>query len=160
MTLSSLAPILQEHEFFAGLSPEYVQLLTECASNIRFDAGDMLFRQGEPADRFYLLRQGKVAIEISAPGRPTLTIKTLGDNDVLGWSWLFPPYQWQFDARALELTRAVALDGRCLRGKCDNDPVLGYELMKRFSQIMLDSLNATRLQLLDLYGLPDRRSAW
>ncbi len=157
MTRSTLAPILKEHAFFEGLKPDYIELLIECASNVRFDAGELIFRQGEEANRFYLIRHGRVAVEISAPGGKAIALKTLTDNDVLGWSWLFPPYQWQFDARAQELTRAIALDARCLRGKCDQDPELGYELMKRFSFIMLETLQATRLQLLDLYGLPNRR---
>lgn len=155
--MTNLASVLQEHIFFEGLKPEYVELLVECASNVRFEANQLIFRQGEHADRFYLLRQGKVAIEISAPGQPAIVVKTLTDHDVIGWSWLFPPYCWQFDARAVELTRAIALDGRCLRGKCEADPVLGYELMKRFSSIMLETLQATRLQLLDLYSVPSRR---
>jgi CRP-like cAMP-binding protein len=157
--ITNLAPLLKEHAFFADLKPEYIDLLVECASNVRFEANQWIFRQGEDADRFYLIRQGKVAIEISAPGQPAIVIKTLTDHDVIGWSWLFPPYRWQFDARAIELTRAIALDGRCLRGKCETDPVLGYELMKRFSSIMLETLQATRLQLLDLYSVPSRRSS-
>jgi CRP-like cAMP-binding protein len=157
MTISNLAPILREHAFFEGLQPDYIELLIECASNVCFNAGEFIFRQGDEANRFYLIRHGKVAVEISAPGQRTIAIETLTDNDVLGWSWLFPPYQWLFDARSLELTRAIALDGRCLRGKCDSDPALGYELMKRFSFIMLESLRATQIQLLDLYGLPNRR---
>lgn len=155
--ITNLTPLLKEHAFFEDLKPEYLDLLAECASNVRFDANELIFRQGEDADRFYLIREGKVAIEISAPGRPAISIKTLIDHDVLGWSWLFPPYRWQFDARAVVLTRAIVLDGRCLRGKCEADPALGYELMKRFSAIMLETLQATRLQLLDLYSLPTRR---
>ncbi|WP_088240608.1 cyclic nucleotide-binding domain-containing protein [Calothrix rhizosoleniae] len=154
MTLSTLEPLLKEHGFFQGLKPEYIQLLVECASNTRFDAGQMIFQRGQQANQFYLIRNGRVSVEITAPGKQAIVIKTLTDHDVLGWSWLYPPYEWQFDARALEITRAIALDGSCLRRKCDNDPELGYEMMKRFSFIMLESLQATRLQLLDLYGLP------
>ena len=157
MSVSTLAPILKEHTFFQGLKPDYIELLVECASNVRFEVGELIFRQGQEANRFYLIRQGKVALEISAPGWQPLAIKTMTENEVLGWSWLFPPYQWHFDARALGLTRAIALDASCLRSKCDRDPELGYELMKRFSFIMLETLQATRLQLLDLYGLPNRR---
>uniref|UniRef100_B8HJR3 Cyclic nucleotide-binding protein n=1 Tax=Cyanothece sp. (strain PCC 7425 / ATCC 29141) TaxID=395961 RepID=B8HJR3_CYAP4 len=156
MILSNLAPILQTHTVFQGLKPDDIELLTDCASNVSFGAGDFIFRQGEAANQFYLLRQGRVAIEISAPGQKPIVIQTLRAQDVLGWSWLFPPYQWQFDARVLELTRAIALNGLCLRGKCDSDPALGYELMKRFSYIMLETLQATRLQLLDLHDLPRR----
>jgi CRP/FNR family transcriptional regulator, cyclic AMP receptor protein len=156
VTITNLAPLLKEHAFFENLKSEYIDLLVECASNTCFESGQLIFRQGEDANQFYLIRQGKVAIEIHAPGKSALTLQTITAQEVLGWSWLFPPYQWQFDARALELTRAIALDGRCLRGKCDRDPVLGCELMKRFSAIMLDTLQATYLQLLDLYGLPNR----
>ena len=157
MSVSTLGPILKEHTFFQGLKPDYIELLVECASNVRFEVGELIFRQGQEANRFYLIRHGKVVVEINAPGWQSIAIKTMTDNEVLGWSWLFPPYQWHFDARALSLTRAIALDARCLRSKCDRDPELGYELMKRFSFIMLETLQATRLQLLDLYGLPNRR---
>jgi CRP-like cAMP-binding protein len=112
----------------------------------------MILRAGEPADRFYIIRHGKVGVEVFAPEVGPITIETLGEGDVLGWSWLFPPYRWVFDARALELTRAIALDGKCLREKCDEDPRLGYDLMKRFAQIMVERLQATRLQLIDLYS--------
>ncbi len=89
---------------------------------------------------------------MAAPGRPPLVLQTVGAGDILGWSWLIPPYHWMFDAVALEPTRTIALDGRCLRGKCEADRVLGYELLKRFAHIMEQRLQATRLQLLDLYG--------
>jgi CRP/FNR family transcriptional regulator, cyclic AMP receptor protein len=82
-----------------------------------------------------------------------LTIQTLGVGEVLGWSWLFPPYRWLFDARTIELTRAIALDGKCLRAKCDEDHHLGYEMVKRFAQVIIERLQASRLQLLDVYGV-------
>jgi CRP/FNR family transcriptional regulator, cyclic AMP receptor protein len=150
--LETLERLLAGHELFRDLEPRYVNLLTGCAANVRFDAGAFLFREGQPADRFFVVRQGRVALEIDAPGRGPIVIQTLGEDDVIGYSWLFPPYRWRFDARAIEPTRALALDGQCLRGKCDDDPVLGYELMKRFAGIALQRLQATRLQLLDVYG--------
>ncbi len=79
--------------------------------------------------------------------------QTVAEGDVLGWSWLFPPYRWVFDAQALELTRALVFDGTCLRGKCEDDHNLGYELMKRFAHVVVQRLQATRLQLLDVYGI-------
>ncbi|MCK4775551.1 MAG: Crp/Fnr family transcriptional regulator, partial [Candidatus Krumholzibacteria bacterium] len=81
-----------------------------------------------------------------------VNILSVEDGDVVGWSWMFPPYKWHFDARAMELTRAAVFDARCLRGKFDKDPQLGFELMKRFASVMLDRLNISRLQLLDFYG--------
>jgi CRP-like cAMP-binding protein len=150
--LETLERLLGEHELFRSLDERYVTLLTGCAANVRFDAGVFLFREGQPADRFFVLREGRVALEIDAPGRGPIVIQTLGEDDVLGYSWLFPPYRWRFDARAIEPARALALDGQCLRGRCDEDPVLGYEMMKRFAGIALERLQATRLQLLDVYG--------
>ncbi len=150
--MQTLEPILAEHPFFKGLKPEYLQLITGCASNVRFDTGAYIFQEGEEASQFYLIRQGKVALEIYAAQHGSLTIETIEAGEVLGWSWLFPPYRWHFSGRVFEPTRAIALDGKCLRAKGEENHDLGYELMKRVSQIMLERLNATRIRLLDIYG--------
>mgnify|MGYP001615923844 CR=1 FL=1 len=149
--METLEPILREHPFFAGLTHEHLTLIVGCASNVRFDAGKFIFREGEEANQFYLIRHGKVAVEVYAAERGSITIQTLGEGEVLGWSWLLPPYQWQFDARAVELTRAIALDATCLRKKCEEDHHLGYELLKRFAHLIEDRLQAMRLQLLNVY---------
>ncbi len=151
--METLETTLAQHLFFKDLEPRHVRLIVGCASNVRFQAGDFLLREGEEANQFYLLRYGKVALQVVVPQRGRLTIETLAAGEVLGWSWLFPPYRWQFDAQALELVRAIAFDGRCLRGKCDEDHDLGYELMQRFARVMSQRLQATRMQLLDLYGV-------
>lgn len=150
--MESLEGLLAEHPFFRGLEPRYLQLAVGCAANVRFGAGEFIFREGEEADQFYLVRHGRVSLEVFAPDRGPLVVQTLEAGDILGWSWLIPPYQWRFDARALELTRVVALDGKCLRDKCESDHDLGYELLKRFAYIVGQRLDATRLQLLDVYG--------
>jgi CRP/FNR family transcriptional regulator, cyclic AMP receptor protein len=150
--MDTLESILASHPFFQGLDPEHLALLVGCASNVRFAAGTFLFHAGEEANRFFLVRAGHVAIEIAPPGGAAHTLQTIGAGEVLGWSWLIPPYFWKFDARAIEDTRALALDGQCLRRKCEADHDLGYELLKRFAQIMEERLQATRLQLLDVYG--------
>lgn len=137
---------------FQSLSAAQLELIAGCGQNTGFEAGDYLFREGGQADTFYLLRHGRVQLEIFAPGRGAVTIQTVDEGDVVGWSWLFPPYRWHFDARALDPVRAVAFDGACLRGKCDDDHSLGYELLRRFSPVMLERLQATRMQLLDVYG--------
>lgn len=144
--------VLRGHEFFAGLPPEYLTLLAGCASNVVFPEGAFLFREGEPADSFFLLRNGKVALEIAAPGPGALLVQTLGEGDVAGFSWLIEPHRWEFDGRAVERVHAVQMDGACLRGKCAADPRLGYELMRRFARLATVRLQATRLQLLDVYG--------
>lgn len=150
--MRTLETILAEHPFFAGLEPRYVQIIAGCASNVAFGEGHIIFREGEEANRFYLIREGRVALEVHAAGVGTITIQTLDAGDILGWSWLVPPYRWHFDARAIEPTRAIALDGECLRRKCDEDHDMGYELLKRFAEIITQRLQATRLQLLDVYA--------
>lgn len=150
--METLEKILKEHPFLLGLQPEYLELLVGCASNVVFQPGEFLFREGDEANSFYIIRHGKVVIETFIPGKGPLVIQSRGDNEVTGWSWLIPPYRWHFDARALELTRAISLDGKCLREKCGKDHDLGYEMMKRFATVMADRLDATRLQLLDVYG--------
>ncbi|MFH0990810.1 MAG: cyclic nucleotide-binding domain-containing protein [bacterium] len=150
--METLERILKEHAFFKGLDPAHIELITGCSSNVRFDAGHHIFHEGEEANQFYLIRQGRVALEIMMPQKGAITIETIGEGDILGWSWLLPPYQWHFDAKAQDVVRAIALDGKCLRGKCEQDTKLGYELMKRFAHIMEQRLESTRIQLLDLYG--------
>ena len=150
--METLERILGEHPFFEDLEPEYLKLLVGCASNVRFQIGAYLFREGEEASHFYLIRQGRVAVEIYAPQRPPIVVQTLEGGDILGWSWLIPPYHWRFDARVVEPARAIALDGKCLRSKCEENHDLGYALLKRFAHIVDQRLEATRMQLLDVYA--------
>ena len=152
MENQSLERILAEHPFFKDLSHAHLATLVGCASNVKFDAGSFLVREGQSADRFFLLRFGRVALEVFAPSRGPVAIEAVDAGDVLGWSWLFPPYKWHFDARALTLVRALAIDGTCLRRKCEDDAVLGRELFRRFAQVAVHRLEATQLQLLDLYA--------
>lgn len=147
-----LETVLAEHAFFKGMEPDHLSFIAGCGSNARFEEGEYIFHEGEPANLFFLIRHGKVTLETFVPGRGPLVIQTIGEGDVLGWSWLVPPYRWAFDARALELTRAVALDGACLRAKCQEDNRLGYELMQRVAHIITQRLQATMLQLIDVYG--------
>ena len=116
---------MAQQPFLQNLDPEHLQLLVGCASNVRYEAGQFLLREGEEANEFFIIRSGKVAIEIYSPERGPINIETLGEGDVLGWSWLVSPYLWRFDARAMDLTRALVLDGKCLRGKCESDHHLG-----------------------------------
>jgi len=151
--METLERILAEHPFFRDLERPWLQLLAGCASNSRFAAGAWLFREGEEANAFYLIRQGTVALEIVAPQRPPIRVATAEEGEVLGWSWLVPPYHWHLDARVIQQTRAITLDGRCLRAKCEENHDLGYELLKRFAHIIEQRLNATRMQLLDVYAV-------
>lgn len=150
--MQTLEPILAQHPFFQDLDPAYRKIIVGCAGNIRFRAGEFLFHEGEPANRFYLIRHGKVALQVFIPGRGETTIDTIEAGEVLGWSWLFPPYRWHFDAQATERVRAVGFDGECLRSKCEADHDLGYVLMQRFARIIVQRLQTARLQILNLYG--------
>ncbi len=151
--METLQNLLAEHPFAQGLEERHLALLTGCASNVRFDTGQVIFREGEEANQFYLVREGNLAVELHAAERGPITVLTVGAGEVLGWSWLVPPYRWQFDARALQPTRAIALDGKCLRAKAEKDHDLGYELLKRVAHIMEERLQATRLQLLNVYDV-------
>lgn len=152
MAIESLKPILEQHPFFRDLAPPHLDTIVGCASNVVFEPGEFVFREGAAADRFYVVRHGRVSVEVFVPGRGAVSVETLEADDVLGWSWLFPPYKAHFDARAITQLRALSLDGTCLRTKCDLDPAFGYELMRRFAPLLVQRLDATRTQLLDLYG--------
>jgi CRP/FNR family transcriptional regulator, cyclic AMP receptor protein len=150
--METIEGLLRDVPFFHGLAGEQLALIAGCASNVHFEADEILFRAGDPADTFFLVRHGEVALELFVPARGGTTIETIQSGDVIGWSWLFPPYRWHFDARALVPVRATAFDGVCLRGKCEDDPSLGYDLMTRFAQVLMERLQWTRLRLLDIYG--------
>jgi CRP/FNR family transcriptional regulator, cyclic AMP receptor protein len=150
--METIETLLEGVPVFNGLPAEDLALIAGCARNVHFDAGTVLFREGDQADTFYLVRHGSVALETYVAARGPAIIETLEAGEVAGWSWLFPPYRWHFDARALTGLRATAFDGACLRGKCLDDPRLGYELMSRFAQVLIERLQWTRLRLLDLYG--------
>lgn len=150
--METLERLLAEHHFFQGMEKRHLQLLVGCASNVRFEEGQYLFRQGEAANNFYLIRHGKVAIEVHAQERGSIILQTVSEGDVVGWSWLVPPHRWMFDARAVEPTRGIALDGTCLRQKSEEDHEFGYVLLKRFAQVMTERLEAARLQLINIHG--------
>lgn len=151
MKTHDLTQYIAKHPFFEGMEDAHIELIAGCAKNVRFNAGGFVFRLGDDADTFFILRQGRVALEAPGPKEESRRIQTLDEHDVLGWSWLFPPHRWFFDARVLEMTRALALDGKCLRTKCEADHHLGYELMKRFSALVVERLQATRMQMIDIY---------
>ena len=154
MAVAGLERIVREHPFFAGLNEAFLELVCGCAKNVQFAAGQYLFREGGPADQFYLIREGRVALEIAAPGSGAITFQTVGEGEIVGVSWLFPPYRWNFDARAMEPVRAIGMDATCLRNKCEADHGLGYDVMMRLAPILMQRLQATRMQILDVYGKP------
>jgi CRP/FNR family transcriptional regulator, cyclic AMP receptor protein len=151
--MKTIANELADHPFFATLAPEHRELLAGCGRNVVVPARSSLIREGANADVFWALRSGRVALGVIAPGQGMQIIETLHAGDVLGWAWLFPPYHWHFDADALDEVHAIVFDATCLRTKCNTDPVLGFDLAQRFAGILSERLHATRMRLLDLYGI-------
>jgi CRP-like cAMP-binding protein len=146
------------HPFLAGLRPHHVKLLADCAMAKHFAADEYLFRQGEFANRFYLIEEGEIVLEsLNAEGEPVV-VERVGPGKLVGWSWLFPPYVWHFDARATRPTEAIFFYGTILREYCEREPSLGYELFKRMSVVMIERLQNARVQLLRAHGQLDRPS--
>jgi CRP-like cAMP-binding protein len=150
--MKTIEDLLGTHPFTQGLDDEILRLIAGCATNVVFESGSYLFREGGNADRFFLLRHGTVALELFVPGEGARTFLTVKSGEMLGVTWLVPPYRWAYDARAVELTRAIAFDATCLRDKCEADPHVGYELMKRFVPALVERLHAAQLQMADIYG--------
>lgn len=143
---------LAEHPFFKDLPDDARKTLAGCAKNERHEAGQYLTHEGEPADKFYLIRSGTLAVEFHVPTGESLIIETLHAGDVFGWSWMIKPYEWAYDIRAVDLTRVISLDAACMRKKITKDKSLGFELYSRFVPIIVKRLHSTRQQLTDMYG--------
>ncbi|MFT4584698.1 MAG: CRP/FNR family cyclic AMP-dependent transcriptional regulator [Gammaproteobacteria bacterium] len=150
--MKNMPDVLRQHPFIEGLEDDVTDLIAKCAKNVVFQAGEYIFREGGTADYFYLIRHGTVALETFVPGRGPISFLTIKSGEMLGVSWLIPPYRWTFDARAVELTRAIAFECKCLRNKCEADHHVGYEMMKRFITPLLERLQMARLQSVDVYG--------
>ena len=150
--MQTIEQLLAEAKAFNGMSEEHLELIAGCAQNVTFEDGAYLMREGDAADSFYVVRLGRVALEIFVPQRGAVTLETVEGGDLVGWSWLVPPYRVHIDARAVGSVHVVVFDATCLRGKADEDPELGYELMRRFIPVIVERLQATRVRMLDVYG--------
>ena len=142
---------LLEATFFEGMQKEYLELIAGCGQLVHFKANEIIAKEGDDANSFYVIREGDVAVESHMPGG-VLMIGKVGAEGVVCYSWLFPPYRTDFDIRAVGEVKAIKLDGACLRGKAEQDHELGYQFMKRFAAIMLRLMQSTRRQMLDIYG--------
>jgi CRP/FNR family cyclic AMP-dependent transcriptional regulator len=150
--MKDIEQLLADLPLFSALSADARAVIAGCGRNRAFHDGEYLLCEGEPEDRFFVIRRGGVALELFAPQRGALVIETLHEGDPVGWSWLFPPYLARFDARAIGTVQTLEFDGACLRGKSDEDPALGYQLMKLFGGVIVERLQYTRLRLLDIYA--------
>ena len=151
VSVKDIRTLLVESPFFKGMADDHIDMMAGCGKLVNFKAGEFLLREGSEADTFYLIRDGDVAIESAVPAIGPMSVLRVSAGGITGYSWLFPPYRNHFDSRALTRVSAVALDGTCLRGKAEADHELGYHLMTRFAQVMLNRLQSARLQLLDVY---------
>lgn len=151
--LPSIEETLRQHAFFSGLDIDLIALIADFGSRKSFPSDTLIFRRGENAGKFFLIEQGLVSVGINPELHSPVNIQTITDNEVLGWSWLIPPYLWQFDARTLEPTRAVVLDAKKLRALFATRPDLGYEISRRLLQVVGRRLQATRVQFWDIYRM-------
>ena len=145
---------LSAHAFFAGLNQDFLQLLSGFATEKQVKQDEVLFQQGKPADKFYLVREGRVSVQVPALVGPAMELQVLGENQILGWSWLIPPYRWNFMARALEDSVVLEFDGTAILARCEQDPEFGYELFKRFTELMSTRLNAARQTMMEQWNPP------
>jgi len=146
----ALAKAISTHKFVAGMKPEHLKKLVEAAMFKQFERDELVFREGDPANRFYLISRGKIALESRRNDESAPLVEFLGPGNVLGWSWLFPPYYWHYDARAVEPTSAIFFYGTRLREQCEHDPEFGYDLMKRVAAVAIKRLQSARAELLKL----------
>jgi CRP/FNR family transcriptional regulator, cyclic AMP receptor protein len=149
MSNPSTTEYLTAHEFFSGFSDDILNFLCECSSTREIKKGQILFRQGENADKFYVVRNGCISIQMPAIMGPTLEIQTLGKDQVLGWSWLISPYQWNFQTKAEEDSELLQFDGTAILARCEQEPKFGFELLKKFAGLMSVRLNAARQKKMD-----------
>jgi CRP/FNR family transcriptional regulator, cyclic AMP receptor protein len=150
--MESMSELIAESPLFAGLDPSAIELAAGCAKNVIFEPGSRMLIEGEAASTFYLIRRGRVSLQVRRPSGKPIVIETLGRGEILGLSWLVPPFRWNFDAVATEAVGAIAIDGLCMRGKADADPAFGYSILQRIAQVLLERLQAARTRLLDVYG--------
>jgi CRP/FNR family cyclic AMP-dependent transcriptional regulator len=152
MNPQTLEQAVAAHPFLMGINEHHVRLLADSAMRTSINAGNVIFQEGETANRFYLIESGKVVLESPGEANELVTIDVIGAGDLLGWSWLFPPFEWHFSARAVEPTNAIFFYGTVLREYCDADPSLGFELFKRMGEVMVKRLQSTRTRLLKAEG--------
>ncbi|MCP3934881.1 MAG: cyclic nucleotide-binding domain-containing protein [Actinomycetia bacterium] len=151
--MQSISDLMAEAPLLDGMDQTSFDLLAGCAQNVHYGEDQLVLTEGGPADHFYLIRKGNVFVEVDLPGRGGVVLEALGPGDVLGVSWLIPPYKNTFDARAGGEVSAIRFDAVCIRTKCDADPALGYSMYQRFSGVIRQRLQSARIRLLDLYSL-------
>ncbi len=147
--------VLHEHPFFKGMNDQHLAFLVSVARPLHIEPNHFMFRQGGGADCFLVLYRGDMAIELHVGAKGARIIQTVGPGEVIGWSWMYPPHRWMYDGRALNTVDCLCLDGESVRNHMADDHEFGFEILRRFGEVIVESLNRTRLQLLDVYGPGD-----
>jgi CRP-like cAMP-binding protein len=150
--MQDLTTILTEQRFFEGMRQDLVHEVADCSHIVTANVDDYLIREGVSADHFCIIRSGRVSVEMVSPNRGSVRIQSVEAGDILGWSWFIPPYRYRFDGRTVKPSEVIYIDGKKLRGRCENNHELGYEIFQRMALVIAQRLQAARLQLLDLYG--------
>ncbi|MFH0899389.1 MAG: cyclic nucleotide-binding domain-containing protein [Pseudomonadota bacterium] len=149
--MDDLEPVLRDHQFLRGFREDLVEFMVGCATEASFAPGEFLIKEGGDANVMFLIRSGRVALEIDMPGKGPVDLETLEPGDIVGISWLFPPFRWTMDVRAVDSVTALAFDAQCLRSKMEADNSLGYAIAKRLIARLGERLKRARLQRLDMY---------
>jgi CRP-like cAMP-binding protein len=152
MTITDLSSVLAKQDFFKDFASEDLHLIAGCAKNVTYPANTLLGEIDGSANSFYLLRKGLISIETHLAHKGTQVVQVVHPGDIIGWSWIFPPYKWSYDVRTIEEVTVTEFDGACLRAKCDAQPALGYRLMRQFSSLIAERLQHSRMRLMDIYG--------
>ncbi len=147
-----IGELLRHHRFFSTMDDRVLDTVARQCRAANFKRGTVLARTGQPAEKFFLILSGRIAIETHGRSSAPRVLETLGKDEVFGWSWLFPPFQWTFDAVCLDDARVLEINGEELRDLCEHDPAIGYQVLRRFTQLMTQRIQALRLQLMDVYG--------
>lgn len=150
--MDKIKKLISEKPFFRDLKSEYIDILAKYATKSEYQPFDFIFKIGEDANNFYLVESGNVAIELFSSEKGIIRIQTVGEGDILGWSWMLPPYKWHFEARTIENTSLIVFDGKAILKECEKNQGFGYEILKRYMVVMAERLEAARYQLLDVYG--------
>ncbi len=150
--MGSIIREIRQHAFFEGFPEALFKELRTCADQVPYGVDEFIYRQGDPAEAFFLILQGRIALELYGGHHGAMIVQTVGEGEILGWSWLFPPYRRHFDARAVTPVAAISLQAYCMREQAEHNHHLGHELYKRFSRAVVTSLQAARIQLLDVYS--------
>ncbi|MDQ2070308.1 Crp/Fnr family transcriptional regulator [Natronospira bacteriovora] len=154
MDKKAIRKLIESQRFFADLDSDWLDFLAEHAVSRKVSRDEVIFRHGNKADSFYLVTDGRISLEVAAIEGPPLELQNLGEGAIIGWSWLIPPYQWHFQARALEDANVIRFDGDVIFKRCEEDPDFGYDMLKRFAGLMSERVSSAREKMMQEWNPP------